>query len=229
MKRQTIENIINFAIAQTQTHMKKIITIIAFILLGIGAQAQEEIRMYDVKSGIVTMEMDMMGRKVVQDIYFDDYGAKQAMIIEMRGQKMRGIEVDGEMVMINDAENTAVKMPSMGMTNEKINFLDQSPKNIRRNKIKEIGKETLLDRECTIYTVAVFMMGNVVKQTVWVYKGITLKSSITTDWGEMVQTATSLVEDIEIPAETFTLPEGIEIQTMSHGPRGGGGGGYQEF
>lgn len=209
--------------------MKKIITIIAFVLLGIGAQAQEVIRMYDVKSGIVTMEMDMMGRKVVQDIYFDDYGAKQAMIVEMRGQKMRGIEVDGEMIMINDAENTAVKMPSMGMINEKINFLDQSPKNIRRNKIKEIGKETLLDRECTIYTVAVFMMGNVVKQTVWVYKGITLKSSITTDWGEMVQTATSLVEDIEIPAETFPLPEGIEIQTMSHGPRGGGGGDYQEF
>ncbi len=209
--------------------MKKIITIIAFVLLGIGAQAQEENRMYDVKSGIVTMEMDMMGRKIVQDIYFDDYGAKQAMIIDMRGQKMRGIEVDGEMIMINDAENTAMKMPAMGMTNEKINFLDQSPKNIRRNKIKEIGKETLLDRECTIYTVAVFMMGNVVKQTVWVYKGITLKSSITTDWGEMVQTATSLVEDIEIPAETFTLPEGIEIQTMSHGPRGGGGGDYQEF
>ena len=208
--------------------MKKIITIIAFVLLGIGAQAQEEIRMYDVKSGIVTMEMDMMGRKVVQDIYFDDYGAKQAMVVEMRGQKMRGIEIDGEMVMINDAENTAVKMPSMGMTNEKINFLDQSPKNIRRNKIKEIGKETLLDRECTIYTVAVFMMGNVVKQTVWVYKGITLKSSITTDWGEMVQVATSLVEDVEIPEKTFTVPEGIEVQTMSRGPMGGGGG-YPEF
>jgi hypothetical protein len=31
--------------------MKKIITIIAFVLLGIGAQAQEEIRMYDVNSG----------------------------------------------------------------------------------------------------------------------------------------------------------------------------------
>lgn len=208
--------------------MKKIITIIAFVLLGIGAQAQEEIRMYDVKSGIVTMEMDMMGRKVVQDIYFDDYGAKQAMVVEMRGQKMRGIEVDGEMVMINDAENTAVKMPSMGMTNEKINFLDQSPKNIRRNKIKEIGKETLLDRECTVYTVAVFMMGNVVKQTVWAYKGITLKSSITTDWGEMVQVATNLVEDVEIPEKTFTVPEGIEVQTMSRGPMGGGGG-YPEF
>lgn len=207
--------------------MKKII-IAAMLLIGIGAQAQEEVRMYDVKSGIVTMEMDMMGRKVVQEIHFDDYGAKQAMMLDLRGQKMRGVEVDGEMLMINDAENTAMKMPAMGMTNEKINFLDQSPKNIRKNKIKEIGKETMLGRECTVYTVAVFMMGNVVKQTVWVYKGITLKSSIATDWGEMVQVATNLEEDVEIPAETFTVPEGIEIQTMSRGPMGGGGG-YPEF
>lgn len=208
--------------------MKKIFIVAALALMGIVAQAQEEARMYDVKSGIVTMEMDMMGRKVVQEIHFDDYGARQAMMVEIRGQKMRGIEVDGEMLMINDAENTAMKMPAMGMTNEKINFLDQSPKNIRKNKIKEIGKETLLGRECTVYTVAVFMMGNVVKQTVWVYKGITLKSSITTDWGEMVQVTTSLVEDVEIPAETFIVPEGIEIQTMSRGPMGGGGG-YPEF
>lgn len=208
--------------------MKKIIIIAAMLILGIGAQAQEETRIYDVKSGIVTMEMDMMGRKVVQDIYFDDYGAKQATISDFHGTRMRGIEVDGEMLMINDAENTAMKMPAMGMTNEKINFLDQSPKNIKRNKIKEIGKETLLDRECTVYTVAVFMMGNVVKQTVWVYKGIVLKSSIATDWGEMVQVATNLVEDVEIPAGTFTVPEGIEIQTMSRGPMGGGGG-FPEF
>lgn len=41
----------------------------------------------------------------------------------------------------------------------------------------------LLDRECTKYSVALFMMGQVVKQTVWVYKGITLKSSISTDFG----------------------------------------------
>jgi hypothetical protein len=84
------------------------------LLLGIGAQAQEETRMYAVKSGILTMEMDMMGRKVVQDIYFDDYGAKQAMILDMRGQKVRAVEVNGEQLMINDAENTAMRMPAMG-------------------------------------------------------------------------------------------------------------------
>lgn len=211
--------------------MKKILLIAALCALGICAQAQE--KLYEVKSGIVTMEMDMMGRKIVREIHFDDYGAKQATISEMRGQKMRGVEVDGEMLMINDAEKTAMKMPAMGMgggSNERINFLNTDPKYIKKNKIKILGTETYLDRECTKYSVALFMMGQVVKQTVWVYKGITLKSSLATDFGEMVQAATKLEEDVEIPAETFEVPEGLTIQTMSRGPMGGGpmggGGGF---
>ena len=51
-----------------------------------------------------------------------------------------------------------------------------------------------------------------------------------TDFGEMVQAATKLEEDVEIPAATFEVPEGITIQTMSRGPMGGGqmggGGGF---
>jgi hypothetical protein len=101
-----------------QNTITKIIIIAEMLLLGIGAQAQEETRLYAVKSGIVTMEMDMMGRKIVQDIYFDDYGAKQAMILDMRGQKVRAVEVDGEQLMINDAENTAMRMPAMGRGGE---------------------------------------------------------------------------------------------------------------
>lgn len=185
--------------------------------------AKAQVNMYEVKSGIVTMEMDMMGRKVVQEIYFDDYGAKQATIMEFQGKKMRAIDVKGENVMIDDENKTATKMPAMGMTNEKINFLDKSEKNIRKNKIKEIGTEVVAGKECTKYTVAVFVMGQVLKQTVWVYKGITLKSSISTDFGEMVQIATNLVEDVEIPAETFEMPEGIKIQQMSQPPMMGGG------
>ena len=204
--------------------MKKFLIIAALCLMCMSAKAQ--VNMYEVKSGIVTMEMDMMGRKVVQEIYFDDYGAKQAMMVDFQGKKMRAVEVDGENVMIDDEQKTAMKMPAMGMTNEKINFLDKSEKNIRKNKIKELGTEVVADRECTKYSVAVFMMGQVVKQTVWVYKGITLKSSITTDFGEMVQEATKLVEDVEIPAETFEMPEGIKIQQMSRPPMGGGPGGF---
>ena len=201
--------------------MKKILIIAVMCLMGMSAKAQ--VNLYEVKSGIVTMEMDMMGRKVVQEIYFDDYGAKQATIMEFQGKKMRAIDVKGDNVMIDDENKTATKMPAMGMTNEKINFLDKSEKNIRKNKIKEIGTEVVAGKECTKYTVAVFVMGQVLKQTVWVYKGITLKSSISTDFGEMVQVATNLVEDVEIPAETFVLPEGIKVQQMSQPPMMGGG------
>ena len=205
--------------------------IAALCLMGIGAQAQgkkgqtaEPVQIYEMKSGIVTMEMDMMGRKVVQEIYFDDYGAKQAMIMDFQGKKVRAIEMKGENIMIDDQAKTATKMPAMGMgSTEKINFLDKSEKNIKRNKIKELGTETVAGKECTKYSVAVFVMGQVLKQHVWVYKGITLKTSISTDFGEMGMTATSLVEDVEIPAETFEIPEGIEIKTMSGGPMGGGG------
>ena len=81
-------------------------------------------------------------------------------------------------------------------------------------------------------------MGQVVKQTAWVYKGIVLKTSIKTDFGEMVQQATKLIEDVEIPASTFEVPEGLEIKSMNRGggpggPMGGGapmgGGGFPPF
>ena len=203
--------------------MKKILIILALCMFCLGAKAQEKV--YEVKSGIITMEMEMMGRTIVQEIHFDDYGAKQATISERRGKKMRGVVVDGEMLMIDDEAKIGMKMPAMGMGagSEKINFLNKDEKYIKKNKIKVLGTETMLGRECTIYSVSLFMMGQVVKQTVWVYKGITLKSSITTDFGEMVQMATNLVEDVEIPAEIFEVPEGLEIRTMSRGPMGGGG------
>lgn len=220
--------------------MKRILMIAALCLIGMGAMAQGKkgkgaeapVPMYEVKSGIVTMEMEMMGRKIVQEIHFDEYGAKQAMMMEMRGKKMRAVEADGEYIVIDDEALTAFRMPAMGMGgNEKINFLDKSEKNIKKNKIKELGTEIIAGKECTKYSVAVFMMGQVVKQFVWVYKGITLKTAISTDFGEMGMAATSLVEDVEIPAETFEVPEGIEVQTMSHGGHMGGGqmGGGPEF
>ena len=84
------------------------------------------------------------------------------------------------------------------------------------------AQERLYDIKSGIVTMEMDMMGQVVKQTVWVYKGITLKSSINTDFGEMVQLATAIVEDVEIPAETFEIPEGLEIKSMSRRPMGGG-------
>lgn len=180
----------------------------------VGAQAQE--KLYTVKSGIVTMEMDMMGQKIVQEVYFDDYGAKQATLSDFGGMKSRNIVVDGETVMVNDDEKTAMKMPMMGQR-ETVNFSNLDEKAIKKYKVKELGTETVAGKECKKYEVTLFMMGQPQKQTVWVYKGITLKSSSKSDFGDMNQTATKIQENVEIPASMFTLPAGVKVEEMQMG------------
>lgn len=184
----------------------------------VGAQAQE--KLYTVKSGIVTMEMDMMGQKIVQEIFFDDYGAQQATVMEFGVHKMRNLTIDGASVMVNDAEKTAMKMPMMG-AQERVNFSNLDEKAIKKYKVKELGTENVAGKECKKYEVTLFMMGQPQKQTVWVYKGITLKSSSKSDFGTMTQTATKVLEDVEIPASTFTIPEGVTVQEMDMGMMGG--------
>jgi hypothetical protein len=199
--------------------MKKLVIIAILAAFCMGAQAQE--KLYTVKSGVVTMEMNMMGQNIVQKVYFDDYGVKKATVSNFNGQDSRQIVVDGETIMINDAEKTAMKMPMMGMQ-ETVNFSNLDEKTMKKFKVQELGKETIAGKECTKYQVTVMMMGQPQKQTVWVYKGVTLKSSSSSDFGEMVQTATKLQENVEIPASTFTVPEGVKIQDMDMSMFGGG-------
>ena len=203
--------------------MKKLLIIAGLMALCLGAAPQEKI--YSVKSGKVTMEMDMMGQKIVQQNYFDDYGVKQATVMEMMGQKMRSIEVDGKNVMIDDAAKTAISMPGMGPQmggNNKINFLNLDEKTIKKNKIKEEGQEEVAGKMCTKYSYRMLMMGQGVNVHAWIYKGITLKTTIKTDFGEMVTKATKVEEDIQVDPALFVLPEGVEVQEMDMSMMGGG-------
>ena len=188
----------------------------------VGAQAQE--KLYEVKSGKVTMEMDMMGQTIVQEVYFDDYGAKKATVMNMQGQKMRQITQDGSNIMIDDAAKTATKMPAMGMMGgeQSINFSNLDEKTIKKNKIQEAGEETVAGKTCKVYKYKVMMMGQAVSATACVYKGIVLKSSTSTDFGDMVQKATNIEENITIDPSMFTIPEGVKVQEMDMSMFGGG-------
>lgn len=201
--------------------MKKLLIIAALLSFCIGAGAQEKI--YEVKSGKVTMEMEMMGQVMVQDIYFDDYGAKQVTVSNFQGQKMRILVIDGSNVMVNDADKSAVRMPAMGMGSEnRINWLNLDEKTIKKNKIKEAGEEVVAGKTCKKYEYKVMMMGQPISATAWVYKGITLKTSTKTDFGDMGQTATKIEEDIKVDPAMFTIPEGVKIQDMDMSMMGGG-------
>ena len=202
--------------------MKRLAIIAVLAAFCVGAQAQE--KLYEVKSGKVTMEMDMMGQTMVQEIYFDDYGAKQATVMDMQGQKMRQIAQDGSNIMIDDAAKTATKMPAMGMMGgeQSINFSNLDEKTIKKNKIQEAGEETVAGKTCKVYKYKVMMMGQAVSATACVYKGIVLKSTTSTDFGEMGQKATKIEENITIDPSMFTVPEGVKIQEMDMSMFGGG-------
>lgn len=202
--------------------MKRLAIIAVLAAFCVGAQAQE--KLYEVKSGKVTMEMDMMGQTMVQEIYFDDYGAKQATVMNMQGQKMRQIAQDGSNIMIDDAAKTATKMPAMGMMGgeQRINFNNLDEKTIKKNKIQEAGEETVAGKTCKVYKYKVMMMGQAVSATACVYKGIVLKSTTSTDFGEMGQKATKIEENITIDPSMFTVPEGVKIQEMDMSMFGGG-------
>ena len=211
--------------------MKKLIVIAALLAFCLGAASQE--KRYGIKSGIVTMQMDMMGRTVTQKLHFDDYGAKQASLSEMRGRKMRSLEVDGKSLMIDDEEKTAMEMPAMGMgmPANTINFLNLDEKTMKKNKIKVLGEEEVAGKMCTKYSMKEFVMGQLVTIKMWVYEGIVLKSAVQTDFGEMIQQAVSVEENVEIDPAMFTLPEGVEVKKMQMPmgggmPGGPGGGGF---
>ena len=66
------------------------------------------------------------------------------------------------------------------------------------------------------------MMGGTQKTKVWIYKGITLKSSTESDFGTMEQVCSKFEENAAIQASMFTLPEGVEPQEMDMNMFGGG-------
>lgn len=193
--------------------MKKLLIIATLLSVCIAAGAQE--KRYEVKSGKVTMEMDMMGQTMVQEIYFDDYGVKQVTVSDFGGQKMRMLMKDGSSIMVNDADKTATRMPAMGGdASNRINFINLDEKTVKKNKVQEAGEETVAGKTCKKYTYKVMMMGQPQTVTAWVYKGITLKSSSSSDFGEMVQAATKIEENITIDPAMFEIPEGVKIQDM---------------
>ena len=172
-----------------------------------GVAMGQDGKRYGIKSGILTQTSEM-GETTV---YFDNYGAVEAQKMKMdfmgNAMEMTILRKDGKTYMINAAEKQVQEMPAGGMGGADINFLNLTDQVKAANKIKEAGKETILGRECTKYTMESSQMGMTMSQTVWVWNGIVLKSL--TDGGQFQfgNTATKLEENANIPASTFDIPK----------------------
>ena len=112
-----------------------------------------------------------------------------------------------------------------GTTSAPVNFNALDAKTIKKNKVQELGTEVIAGRECTIYSVRVLMMQQYQTNRYWVYKGIVMQSETAgfMDDEPMLNTVTEL-QECEVPADIFTVPEGIKVTERDFGGMGFGGG-----
>ena len=190
---------------------------------------------YGVKSGVITMSMDMMGNEMITETYFDDYGLKTAQVSEggfMGGEgKTRTItDKDGAQIRINDAEKTATKFPAGGMgmgmggNRPQINWNNLTDQVKKDNNIKELGKETIAGKECTKYSMTTEGFQGPQEQTVWIYKGIQLKNEMNMgDFGTFGSTCKKF-EEKAVDAAMFEVPAGVRVEEFDMSQFGGFGG-----
>ena len=194
---------------------------------------------YGVKSGVITMSMDMMGNEIITETYFDNYGLKTAQVSEGGGFGMMGggqsgktrtiRDKDGAQIQINDEAKTATKMPSFGGMGgfgggrAQIHWNKLTDQVKKENNIKELGKETIAGKECTKYSMTMDMMGNQMEQTVWIYKGIQLKNEMNSEMGTFGSTCKKF-EEKDVPASMFEVPAGVKVEEMDMSQFGGFGG-----
>lgn len=183
--------------------MKKIFTLCAVLLVAAAAMAQDGVKYYGIKSGTIKMEMDMMGQVITNTTYFDDYGAKTATSMNMMGMEMTQISKDGKMYLVNKGERSVQEMP---MQQQQVNYLNLTDEVIAKNKIKEVGKETIAGKECTIYTLEMNQMGQTAKATVSVWNGIAMKSVIDAGGFGITQKVVEVNEG-PVDAALFEIPK----------------------
>jgi len=192
---------------------------------GLGSKGGSPDQPYGEKSGIVTYKpMDMMGVKVTQTLYFDDFGKKEMRetMVEgnMMGMEMRQHTVDirdGSVVYHYEIENVsggqdratknAYKTTLTPEMFEQMNVQSLSEALKTKLSFKEEGKETVAGIEGVKYSIAPDSANPENRITGVHFKNIPLKVSM----GQMEIIADKVDFGAKVPAEKFKVPEGYTI------------------
>ncbi len=178
---------------------------------------------FGIKSGIIEMESTVMGMKQNLIMYFDDWGRKIRNEIHMSflGQKtsMATIIKGGWVYQIDLINNQGTKFPFDTTTQviDNIDYLRMDEDMMKRLNMVYLGEVELLGRKCKEYNIKPKELGQEVEAKIAVWKGISLRSVIKTMGVTSNITATNIIENADIPAEKFQIPDNIDFQ-IQQGP-----------
>lgn len=191
--------------------MKRIISLVALLALTLSAAfAQESVKKYELKSGIIKNVSNALGQEIETQIFFDDYGALETTKTrtEIPGKgvvEITTISRDGKVYMINPMMKPSVQEIDMKMDGN-VNYLNLTDAAKEKFKIEDLGTEMIGERECTKYSQIVDQSGIKAKATIWVWKGIPIKTSIKIMGMEMTTEAVEIQENAYILPITFEVP-----------------------
>ena len=120
---------------------------------------------------------------------------------EMNGMEITTLFRDGKTYAIIPSMKRMQEMP----TQESINYLNLTDEVVEKNKIKEVGKETILGKECTTYSLEVSQMGQTAKMTVCVWEGYPMKA-ITDAMGSVITVKVLEFTEGPVDPSLFELP-----------------------
>lgn len=167
---------------------------------------------YQIKTGIVTYTSQVYGMDQLTIITFDDYGKKEVTdtYTEAMGVKLhnRTIVKDGYSFNLNMDEKRGTKVKMAG-TGAAIDYTNLTKEIEQKMNLKKTGSETLLGKNCDIYSFDYKEMST--KGTTSVYKGIALKSKVNAMGMDVTLTATKFEENPSISQDIFEIPDGFEI------------------
>ncbi|RRD60008.1 hypothetical protein [Tannerella forsythia] len=191
--------------------MKKTWFVMMLLIAAVGMITAQEAK-YEIKSGIVKKVSNVMGQKVESILYFDDYGKMEAVetTVNVAGteKNMRTLDEGNSIASIDLDAKTVQRMEKPDKLN---NFLTLTDEQKEKYKYQELGEETFLDRPCKKISLELTEMGQTFQATLWLWRGIPLKTETQVGGMTVVEEAVEVQENVEVPAEKFTVPEGFTV------------------
>jgi hypothetical protein len=172
---------------------------------------------FAIRSGTAQGSIEAMGGKMQINVYFDDWGNKTCneTIGEVQGRKVHQISVtkDGYSWVYDLEQKMGRKMKSKG---DDFDFRHMSPDSLKAKGIAEVGKESILGRECTVYSINPPAPKEQPKSMppvsgkFWIWSGFPMKMEM----GTFMKMQVTKIDEGTPPAEKFEIPADIKFTEM---------------
>jgi len=162
---------------------------------------------YGIKSGVIFYNAPM---GVKQELYFDDYGAKELFItsVDLGIAKSKSIEIrrDGFSYSYEEGKTEGTKKAWYA---ENMDYSKADPKTMERYKVKDLGTEVIDGKECKKFS-AEFGSSPILT---WSWNNIMIKSITKMGGKDFIIEATK-IQETSVDPKMFELPDAVNFKEM---------------